>query len=97
VHSGGIETQKIDAIFFMLGWDRYGFDKRRIGTRYTELVLLHPVGSTSHVLHSVAYGMPNVNTLFSCLGGTKSDSIKSAHGHVTLNMYSCIRWDLWVM
>jgi hypothetical protein len=86
VHFGGSETQKIDAIFFMLGWDRYRFDKKRVGTCYTELVLLHPVGSTGHVLHSVAYGIPNVNALFSYSGGTKSDSTKSAHGHVTLNM-----------
>jgi hypothetical protein len=26
------------ALFFMLEWDRYGFEKKRAGTRYAELV-----------------------------------------------------------
>jgi hypothetical protein len=33
---------------------------------------------------------------FSCSGGTDTDSTKYALGHVTLNVYYCIRWDLWV-
>jgi hypothetical protein len=31
---------------------------------------------------------------FSCSGGTGMDSIKSAKGHVTLNLSFCILWDL---
>jgi hypothetical protein len=27
----------------MLGWDLYGFHKKRTGTRYTELVFFHPM------------------------------------------------------
>jgi hypothetical protein len=34
--------------------------------------------------------------LFFMLGGTDSDSTKSAPGHVTPNLCFCIRWDMWV-
>jgi hypothetical protein len=54
VHSGMSGARNIDALFFMLGWDRYGFDKKRVRTRYAELVFLHSLGSEGHLLHSGA-------------------------------------------
>jgi hypothetical protein len=43
VHSIASGVQEVDALFFMLEWDRYGFDKMRTRTRYAELVFLHLV------------------------------------------------------
>jgi hypothetical protein len=38
----------------MLGWARYGFNKKCIGTHYDELEFSHPGGSAGHVVHSAA-------------------------------------------
>jgi hypothetical protein len=38
VHSVASGVQNVDALFFMLGWDRYGFHKKHVGTRYAKLV-----------------------------------------------------------
>jgi hypothetical protein len=56
VNSGASRARNINALFFMLGWDRYVLDKKRAGTRYSELMFLHPVGSACHVVNSGAYG-----------------------------------------
>jgi hypothetical protein len=50
VHSSAFRAQNVDTLFFMLGWDQYGFEKKYIRTRYAELLFLHPVGSTGHVV-----------------------------------------------
>jgi hypothetical protein len=68
VHSGTSEAQNIDALFFLLGWDRYGFNNKRVRTSYTEFVFLHPVGCVGQVLHSSASEVQNVGALFLLLG-----------------------------
>jgi hypothetical protein len=54
VHSGVSRPQNVDAVFFILEWDRYGFHKKRVRTRYAEVVFLHPVRFVGHVVHSSA-------------------------------------------
>jgi hypothetical protein len=54
VHSDAFRPRKVDALFFMLGWDPYGFDKKRAGTHYAELVFLHPVAYVGCVVQSGA-------------------------------------------
>jgi hypothetical protein len=52
----------------LLGWDRYGFNKKHAGTHYVELMFLYPVGSVGHVVLSGASGAQNVDALFFMLG-----------------------------
>jgi hypothetical protein len=98
VYFGRSGAQNIDALFFMLGSDWHGFDKRRVGTRYVELVFLHPAESVGYVVHSGGSGARDMITLFFILsGGTGMDLTKSTPGLVTSNLCLCIRWNLWVM
>jgi hypothetical protein len=48
----------------MLKWAQCSFIKKRDQTRYAELVLLHPVGSAGHVVHSNAFEAQIVIALF---------------------------------
>jgi hypothetical protein len=56
------------ALFFMFMWDRYGFDKKCVGTRYVKHVFLHLVGSAGRVVHSGSSGVRNMIALFFMLG-----------------------------
>jgi hypothetical protein len=49
-------ARNIEVVFFMLCGDRYGFDKKRVGTHYAELVFLHPAQSAGQIVHSVVFG-----------------------------------------
>jgi hypothetical protein len=59
LHSSVFGVQDVDSLFFMIGWDRYGFAKKRTETRYTEVMFLHSMGSPCHVVHSTAFGVQN--------------------------------------
>jgi hypothetical protein len=65
---GAFGERSVNALFFMLRWDRYVFHKNRAGTRHAEHVILHPVESEAHVVHSSASGARNVDALFFMLG-----------------------------
>jgi hypothetical protein len=56
------------ALFFMLGWDWYGFDKKRSRIHYAEILYLHQVGCAGRVVYSSASRARNVNPLFFMLG-----------------------------
>jgi hypothetical protein len=56
VHSGVSVAQKVNTIFFVVGWDRYGFDRKRPTTSNVELVFLHFVGYAGHIVYSDASG-----------------------------------------
>jgi hypothetical protein len=52
----------------MLGWDRYGFIKKRARTHCAKLVFLHQVGYACNVVHSDVSGDHNDEALFFMLG-----------------------------
>jgi hypothetical protein len=90
LHSGASRVRNVETLFFILGWDWYGFNKKRDGTLYVELVFLHPAGSAGHVVDSGASGQEMLTHYFSCSGGTDLDSTKCAPKYVTPNMCFCL-------
>jgi hypothetical protein len=75
-----VRARNIDALFFKLWWDRCGFDIKRIGTHYVEIVFLHSVASTRQVVHSGECGARNVGTLFFMLGWARCGFPKKCVG-----------------
>jgi hypothetical protein len=71
----------VDALFFMLGSDRYGFPKRSAsGHHYVELVFLHPLGSVGHLVHSSVLGLQNIEALFFMLRWDRYGFYKKCDG-----------------
>jgi hypothetical protein len=62
------EARNTEALFLLLEWNQYGFNKKGARTCYAEHVFLHPVLFAGHVVHSGAYGARNVGALFFMLG-----------------------------
>jgi hypothetical protein len=91
VHSSASGPQNVDALFFLFGWDRYGFHKKRTGTRYAELLFLHLVGSACHIVHSGASEAQNINALFFMLGWVWCGFHKKHAGTHYAELVFCIR------
>jgi hypothetical protein len=85
VHSVAFGMLNVDALFFLLEWDEYGFYKKRDGTHHAKLVLLHLMGYAGHVVHSAHSGHETSTHYFSCLGGTSMDYKNNTSRHVTPN------------
>jgi hypothetical protein len=94
MHSGASSARNGDALFFMLGWDQYGFDKKRDRTHYAELVFLHPVRSTSPIQYFGMSGVSNADALFLMLRWDRYEFDKNKSGHITPNLCFFIRSDL---
>jgi hypothetical protein len=62
----------------MLGWARCAFHKKHVGTRYIELVFLHPVGSAAYIMYFGASGRETSTHYFSCSSGPGVVSIRNA-------------------
>jgi hypothetical protein len=68
VHSGVSRARNVEALFFVLGWDRYGFHKMVRWDRHAELAFLDPVRSVGLVVHYGAFRARNVGAQFFMLG-----------------------------
>jgi hypothetical protein len=78
----------------MLKWTHCGLYKKRIRTRYAELVCLHPMVSAGHIVHSGTSGAQNVDALFFLLKWARCGFHKNRTGTRYVKLGICIRLDL---
>jgi hypothetical protein len=65
VHSGASGARNINALFFMLRWARYRSHRKRVGTRYVELVCFASYASClSHSAFWCVWGAKHRCTIF---------------------------------
>jgi hypothetical protein len=88
VCSGPFGAQNIDALFFVLVLDWYGFQKKCAGRRYAKLVFCIQCDPWVTYCIAVHPGCETSMHYFSCSGGTGTDSRKIASRHVPLNIDS---------
>jgi hypothetical protein len=93
LHCAASEARNIDALFFMLGWDHYGFQKQHNETRYAELVFYIRWDLRATYYLPLRPGRKTSMHYFSCSAGTGTVSTKSVMGHVTPNLCLCIGKD----
>jgi hypothetical protein len=96
VHSSASGAQNVIALFFMLRWDHYEFDKKHSGACYAEHVFFNPVESVGHVVHSGASGARYINTIFFMLLWARCGFHKKCVGTRFAKLVFCIRYDLWI-
>jgi hypothetical protein len=60
-----IRRAKLRSTIFMLGWARHGSHKKRAKTYCVKLVFWYHVRSGGHVAHFGAFGVRNIDALFS--------------------------------
>jgi hypothetical protein len=94
VLSGASGPRNIDKLIFMLGWDRYQFDKKRIGTCSAEFVFCTNGIWRSQSTFQCIWGTKHRCNIFSCSGGTGNYCTKSAPEIVTPNMCFRMWWDM---
>jgi hypothetical protein len=92
VYSGASGVRNINALFFMLRWDQYGFDKSAFG--HVTLNLCFRIRWDLWVMWSILVHLRHESSrhYFSCLGGTGTDVTKNASGHVMPNLCCWILW-----
>jgi hypothetical protein len=95
VYSCASRAQNGDTLFFMLGLDWYGSDKKSDGTRYAKLVFLHPIGSAGHVVHSDAPEARNGDALFFMLGWDRYRFNKKTHRDMLRRTYVFTSGGIW--
>jgi hypothetical protein len=97
VHCSAHGVRNIDALFCMIGWDRYGFQQKRAKRHNAKLVFCIQWDLRVTYCIPLCLVCKTLTHYFSCSGGTGTDSTKSVLGHVTPNMCFCIWWGLCLM